>query len=404
MWNTKTRALMIGSTLASFGVWIDVLAILTLASHQYEGGAILMAIVSSLFLLPGIFCGPLIGHWTDRSSVWPTIVLSLALRSLMTAMLLFSPSVITFCVIVGLRSLVSLPADVGSNVLVRRVVEEKYVEKFFSVLSIFRNASKIMAPAIGTVLASKFGEGHAIYVSIGLSVVALGFFLIAWKNSLKREHNFAQQEKVTPTTPEQSTPTTSTRAIDQQLFIKFAVTVTIYGFMVFSLNNQLPFLLYQAGFDKALLGILVSCSGAGGIFAATLMARRSLRSENNDDAMRLTTWSVVMSACMFVSLGFIFALPKSIVPYAASLGFFLTGILSSVEAIRANTMIVKHFPENVGSVSGKVQSLQNVAMLIAPWIAATVIPLISMSALFVLAGTIALVALSLLSMYSRQNR
>ncbi|KVE30297.1 hypothetical protein WS67_03350 [Burkholderia singularis] len=79
-------------------------------------------------------------------------------------------------------------------------------------------------------------------------------------------------------------------------------------------------------------------------------------------------------------------------------------MFSSIETIRANVVVVQQFPESVGTVSGKVSSLQSAAMLVAPWAAAGLMPYLSMSALFILDGGLGLLVLGTISGIAYWNR
>ena len=77
--------------------------------------------------------------------------------------------------------------------------------------------------------------------------------------------------------------------------------------------------------------------------------------------------------------------------------FFCTGIFASIEAIRSNTVVVQQFPDQVGEVSGRIQSYTSAAMLGAPWLAAVVIPHVSLPLLLIGDGVLGFIALALVA-------
>jgi len=113
--------------------------------------------------------------------------------------------------------------------------------------------------------------------------------------------------------------------------------------------------------------------------------------------MRATIVAVLATAACFVALGVAFALPAGIAPYLAAPLFFCTGIFGAIEAIRSNTVIALHFPSTVGTVSATIQAYQSAAMLTAPWLAALIIPYLSMPTLFIADGAVALAGLTIVS-------
>ena len=392
-WNRATLGLIAGSTLAGAGAWIDLLAILTLAAYEYRANAFLMAFISALFLVPSMLLAPRVGRWIDRTRPEPVLLASLVLRAGATALLLLGPSIPLFCMLVAVRSALTIPTEPASNALVTRLVRRDDVPRYFGVLGVLRNASKIAAPTIGAAIASRYGEAHAIGLSVAMTLAAAVLMFFA----LRRP---PMVDAMAPS-PDSAPPPAAVPMKNGPLLNQLLWTVTIYAFMVFVINNQLPVLLRNAGFDKALLGVLVSCSGAGGILAAAVMSRRGAAAAGNDP-MRATVLSVLATSGCFIALGLAFALPVAVASYVAGVLFFCTGVFASVEAIRSSTVVVQEFPDAVGEVTSTVQARQSGAMLIAPWIAALVIPHVSMSTLFLVDGGFGLLALILATLVFRR--
>lgn len=387
MWNRTTRGLMLGTALAGFGGWIDFLAILTLSAYVYQASASLMALISAIFVLPSMLLGPRIGRWLDRSRPLPILLAALGLRTLSTGLLLLQAPVALFCGLLVLRALFNTPTESAANLLVARVVKAEDVPRYFSMLGVLRNASKIAAPVIGSTLASRFGEASALSASILLSLVALALLAAAFR-----------AQAIGPGTPkparEATLPASGAPAQENRDLLRALLgTVTVFSFMVFLINNQLPVLLHKAGFDKALLGLLVSCSGAGGILAAAWLARRKRAARAGPDPLRLTLLATGLTAACFIGLGFAFRLPPGLTPWFAGLLFFCTGLCASVQTIQSSVVVVQRFPQGVALASARMQAFQSGAMLIAPWVAALLIPHLSVSALFLLDGSFALLAL-----------
>lgn len=394
MWQRSTVGLMAGSILAGFGGWIDFLAILTLAAYEYRADAFLMALISAAFLVPGIVLAPRVGRWIDRGRADAILLSSLVLRCIATASLLLVPVAPVFCLIVAVRSALTIPTEPASNVLVTRLVSRADVPGYFGMLSVFRNLSKIAAPTIGAAVASQFGEARSFYLSIALTLLGAAFIFAG----LRRAPLLDRSKEASVAAEAAAAPVAGKSAA---LLRQLIWTVTLFVFMVFLINNQLPVLLRNAGFDKALLGVLVSCSGAGGILAAAYMTRGNA-TMGATDPMRATIVAVLATAACFMALGLAFLLPATQAPIVAGALFFCTGVFGSIEAIRSNTVIVQHFPTTVGAVSAKLLAYQSAAMLAAPWVAALIIPLVSLPVLFLIDGGLALVGLTIVSVRYRR--
>ncbi|MED5621285.1 MFS transporter [Ideonella sp. BN130291] len=399
MWNRTSLGLMAGSALAGFSFWIDFLAILTLAAYEYRATAVEMAGISALLLVPGMLIGPLVGRGVDRARPAPILLVTLVLRASATVLLLAGMPLPWFCALLVLRSFVAVPVEPASNVLVSRTIDQADVQRYFGTLGVLRNASKIAAPVLGSAIASLLGERASVALSVLLTSLALCCLVVALRQPGRwlGEPCVADTSKGRQAAEAATTVAPKKRALLRQLLW----TVTTYAFMVFLINNQLPVLLHGAGFDKALLGVLVSSSGAGGILAASILSRRR---QPEADPMRATVVSVVAVAVCFCLLGIAFLLPTGSAEVAAAALFFLTGLFSSVEAVRANVVIVQQFPDAVGAVSGKVSALQSVAMLAAPWVAALLLPFVSMSALFAIDGGMALLVLGVIHAVAWRGR
>ncbi|CAN5210931.1 hypothetical protein BH10PSE17_BH10PSE17_09060 [soil metagenome] len=390
--------LLLGLSLAAFGAWIDYLAILTMAAFVYRAGPTLMACFSALFLIPSMLLAPAIGRWIDRGGADRILVAALVIRACVTALLMTSPSIALFCVLVAVRSVLSVPADPAGNVLARLLVAPAEVPRYIALLGLLRNVAKVAAPAGGAVLASRFGEDSSLMLSIVLTVAGAVAVLIGLRSAQGAlpplVNPFRRNRPAGPTTA------TASKGIDRTLRAQLLWTVTIFALVVFVVNNQMPVLLRDAGFDKAWLGVLVSCSGAGGILSALVMTRRNA-TLGAKDPMSATVVSVLAIAACFVALGFVFRLPVAIASYGACALFFLTGAFAAVEAIRSNTVIVQRFPEAVGAVSAAVVSWQSAAMLLAPWLAAAVLPWLTMSTLFLVDGALGFLSLAAVTLWFR---
>jgi MFS family permease len=372
----RTASLLAASTLAGFGAWIDFLVILAMAAYAYHADGFVMALVSALFLVPSMLLGPWLGRRIDRGDPGRVLVAGLALRAAATALLALQPSLPLFCFGVALRSAFSVAVDPAFNVAVGRVVARDAVPRYFGTLGLMRNGSKIGAPVLGTSLASAFGDAAALALAVALTLLALP---LAWACTRGAGAGAAAPRTHVPQRG---------AAARSALLMRLLATVTVFAFVVFFINNQLPVLLRDAGFDKALLGVLVSCSGAGGIVAAMYLARAGNAAVRARDPMTATTLAVIAVALCFVALGFAFRLPPAAAPFVAGPLFFCTGVFASVEAIRSNTVIVQHFEGRAGEVSARVQAWSSAAMLAAPWAAALLIPRLTLPALMILDGAV----------------
>ncbi len=386
---TKSRnatLVLAGDGLSAFGGWIDFLAILTLAAYQFHVSPYQMAIISALGLLPGIVLGPLIGRVCDRGNPKRLLLVSIVGRMATTAAILFCADYAAFAVLVALRSVFTTVAPTAINVLAVRAVGPTGRPRFFAILNVLNNSAKVLAPMIGTVASSLTSEAVALVTSLVFSAAAFAVFA------------FVRTE---PTTPAPQGPTAGAAPVlaltpePGASLVPLLWVATTCAFFVFMVNNLVPLVLQQAGFDKALLGLLVSCSGAGnilsGLWLAKQAAARSMRGELAE----------LMVPAAFQAVGFglmgvtVWAGPGHSAAFLCAL-FFVIGTFSARYAIALSVHVAAHHAQSPGRVWGVLQSWQSAMILIAPMVGAAVLDRQGPSALFALAAGSACLSFGLL--------
>jgi hypothetical protein len=105
-------------------------------------------------------------------------------------------------------------------------------------------------------------ETVALTLSLVCSAASLGVFAFVRINP----------KAVEPTSTESTTGKAFPSASNM---IPLLWVATTSAFFVFMVNNLFPLVLQRSGFDKALLGLLISCSGAGNILSGLWLAKKS---------------------------------------------------------------------------------------------------------------------------------
>ena len=380
MANKNYRNLLIGDGLSAFGSWIDFLAILTMAAYFYKVNAFEMAAVSAAALLPGILLAKRIGQAADSTNPKTLLQLSIGGRLLMTAAIVFSANLYLFLVFVAIRSIFTSVALPAINVLAVRTIEQDERPRFYSALNVINNSAKVIAPAIGTVASSLSSEVFALLLSGVCSLLAMLFFgLLA----------------VQPTTARSMPNQAKSSLIQQPNFLSFVYVAASYAFFVFMVNNLVPLALQQSGFDKALLGILISCSGAGNILTGVWLAKRSREATITPQLISVAL-PASLQAIGFGCIGLVLAFAPHLHQVLLPICFFIIGTFSARFAIQCNVYMSTHFASNIGAVSAAVQSFQNAMILIAPMIGAVVLENAGSSNLFLFAAALGLASYGLL--------
>jgi MFS family permease len=376
MANKNYRYLLVGDGFSAFGSWIDFLAILTMAAYFYKVNAFEMAAVSAAALLPGILLARRIGRLTDGAN--PKIILQLSIggRLLLTAAIVFSGNLYIFLALVAIRSIFTSVAPPAINVLAVRAIEEAERPRFYSALNVLNNCAKVVAPAIGTIASSLSSEVFALLLSGLCSLLAMLFF----------------GRLTVPQATARSAPLAAKSAlIAQPNFLLLVYVAASYAFFVFMVNNLVPLALQQSGFDKALLGILISCSGLGNILTGIWLTKRRNRAAAETSLMDVAL-PASLQAIGFGCIGAVLVVAPSLHQVLLPICFFIIGTFSARYAIQCNVYMSTHFASNIGAASAAIQGWQNAMILIAPMIGAFVLEHAGPSNLFMFAAAVGLVA------------
>ena len=299
---------------------------------------------------------------------------------LLTAAIVFSTNFYLFLVLVAIRSIFTSVAPPAINVLAVRTIEQDERPRFYSALNVINNSAKVIAPAIGTVVSSLSSEVFALLLSGLCSLLALLFI---------------GRLAVQPTTARSMPNQAKSSLIDQPNFLPFVYVATSYAFFVFMVNNLVPLALQQSGFDKALLGILISCSGAGNILTGVWLAKGSKEATITPQLISVAL-PASLQAIGFGCISVVLALAPNLHQVLLPICFFIIGTLSARFAIQCNVYMSAHFISNIGSVSAAVQGFQNAMILIAPMVGAVVLENAGASNLFLFAAALGLASYGLL--------
>jgi predicted MFS family arabinose efflux permease len=360
--NRNAILLLAGDGLSAFGSWVDFLAILTLAAYQFHVSPYDMAAVSAAGLLPGILAAPAIGRWCDRANPQRILLQSIMARVATTGAILFCHDYTVFIALVGLRSVFATVAAPAINVMAMRCVAPAERPRFYSVLNVLNNTAKVLAPAIGTVSSSLTSEAVALGMSLVLSAAsACAFAFIRLTPATKPSAAKAEPEPASIAPP------------DLLPLIWIAATCAFFIFMV---NNLVPLVLAQSGFDKSLLGLLVSSSGAGNILSGLWLARRPASSAA--PAGVVVGVGGLMRPAMLQALGFgviafLLWLRPGPVALLLPLSFFVIGSFSARYAIALSVHVARHHAASIGHTWGVLQAWQSAMIFVAPLVGAFVL-------------------------------
>lgn len=373
--------LLAGDGLSAFGTWIDFLAILTLAAYQFHVSSYEMAIVSAAGILPGMLLSPFIGRLCDKGNPKQVLLASMVSRVIATGAIIFCHDFHLFLGLVAVRSVFAMVAPPAINVMAVRSIESAHLPRFYSFLNVINNSAKVLAPAIGTISSSLASETVALTMSLAFSAASIMVFALI---------NIRPKE-VKPVSTDSSAGKTA--PVGPNL-VPLLWVATTCAFFIFFVNNLFPLVLQRSGFDKALLGLLISCSGAGNILSGLWLAKKSSASAMRGEIDELV-FPAMFQAIGFGLIGITLWLNLDHAAEILPVLFFLIGTFSARYAIAMNVHVASRFSASIGSVWGVLQAWQSAMILVAPMVGAVVLDSMGPAWLFAFSTGSAAISFSL---------
>ncbi|WP_273758569.1 MFS transporter [Bartonella sp. AU55XJBT] len=374
------RVLLLGNGMVSFGGWVDYIVILTVSVFYWKADQYDVAFIGAATLLPGIVLSKPIGMLVSSKYMIHWLRASLLLRALCTVALLMATSLQGFIVLAVIRATFNSVAMPAISVLSANSVPECERSRYYSVLNMINSAAKMSGPALGSTLSAFLSDAYTLLFSGFLTFLGLMVFCCIGTQSvlmpmIKKANTMKSQQKLCGTT-----------------WYAYVGVMFIYFAMVFMVNNQLPVILHAMKMNKQVLGMLVSASAIGNFLYGFWSVKKSKHKPLTGKISELLMPAMSTMVC-FVMISVCFFYLDLLHIETLLLCFFLIGMVSAYFSISSNVYLVTNFNEQIGTASGWVQSIQNLAMLVAPFIGAFVLDHTSSGKLFLLSGVIGLFCL-----------
>lgn len=367
--NRRFCVFLTGSFFASFGGWINFLAILNIATYRFNATPFDLVILSAALLLPPILLTKVISDVCGRHASTRVLVAALAVTLGTTAALLWVGNFVAFLAAIAVKSAALGFTDPSETRYVTTSVAEAQQSRAFRLLTLAQSVAKIGAPAAGGLVAAWSGDHHTMLVSMVFIAAAIVLMLLS---SVRAE---AARE---PAPADEVAP----RVRYTGPVMPLLLCVGIYFALAAAINNQFPLMLKNFGFDKSVLGILVSVSALGGVLASLVPVAQN--------AQRAGVAALVvpgLATCgVFVAIGGIFQLPLRPAECLLALAFFATGLVGARFRVKCRLFIARRLPDQVASASAALQSAGMLTQFVAPCIGAVLTSCLSTSEVFVVLG------------------
>jgi predicted MFS family arabinose efflux permease len=377
--NRRFYSFLTGSFFASFGGWINFLAILNIATYRFDATPFDLVILSAALLVPPILLTRTISQVCSRYASTRVLVVALTLTLGTTAALLWVGNFVAFLLIVALKSAALGFTDPSETLYVTTCVDEAQQSRAFRLLSLAQSVAKICAPAAGGIVGAWAGDNHTMLASIVLIAAAIILMLASASNGKAASSVLAAPD-------EQAVQ----RAPFSGPIVPLLVCVGIYFALAAAVNNQFPLMLKNHGFDKSVLGIVVSCSALGGVLGSLLPMGRNAQQAGLGALLA----PAFVTCAVFIAIGGIFRMPLHPAGLMLAIAFFATGLVGARFRVESRLFIARRLADQVAGASAALQSAGMFMQFIAPCFGAVLTSLLSTSDVFVTLGAVAMACLA----------
>lgn len=335
-----------------------------------------MTFVAAAGLLPGILASRLIGRLCDSKYAKQALLSSIAFRISTTAGIILIHQYYIFLLLVAIRSILSSVAIPAISSLAAREIHENYLPGFYATLKVINSIAKIIAPTIGTISSAFTGEIPVLLASSALATIALAVLSLVRQENLRHQTIPQTPNKGKISNDEQMTTPKNRPELSTILFLG-----GIHSFYVFMVNNLVPIVLAQYGYNKSMLGILISSAGAANVISGLWSARA-----NKISPVQATVGNIIRPASVqavgFLAIGTVLMSDRRASYILLPTLFFFIGLAATRHAIALNVYLARTCCGAVGRATALLQAIQNAAIIIAPLTGSVILANFGGAALF----------------------
>ncbi|PQJ85061.1 MFS transporter [Aliivibrio sifiae] len=358
-------------SLISLANWLDFISILTYSAYRVDSSPLIVSLASVSMLLPQVFLGKFYIKLLEsnyRNWLLPT---SFFIRAVLTVSLVFIDNINLFLIIVALRSAFSgVYIPVVSFYCSQQV--ESVRKMYSSYLSIINTYSKMAVPFLGGVIVSLYNEKTAFAITSVITIFSIYFSLFLGRSKSIKKKSDASVKII----PE--------RSLNSLIHWRMALyyPAFIYFTLVFMCNNLLPLIFSNEGLSKYMFSLSITSSAIGN----ALFGYFSLYTKSKLKDLKFIYYSGVGVFLGFLMLFLIFNSVRF--DFLIYITFFVIGIFSASIPVLFNRHIFDENSTVAIKLSAKLQSIQNISMILGPILGAVISEFLSPSYLLLIAGII----------------
>lgn len=333
--NSKIFLVFLLGILSAFGPFVIDLylpALPELATYFQTSASLVQLSLSTAMI--GLALGQLLlGPISDRFGRKKPLLISLAIYTVSTVLIVFSPSIHSF---IGLRILQGLSAA-GSVVISRAVVADLYrgqeMTRFFGMLMTVNGMAPIVSPVLGSLML-EYTDWRGIFVFLVLIGVAL------WLASLRYHESLPAEQRLKSGVL--SSFTVYGTIVCNRVFMRYVLMQSFAFTGMFAYIAASPFILQQGyGLSALAFSLCFAANGAALVGGSNLGGRM-------DGKLAL---DVATSGVFVVALGTALALWLKLSVWWVEAGFFLLLLSIGLMLPGTSSMAMESERRNAGSAS-----------------------------------------------------
>ncbi|NPD88943.1 MAG: MFS transporter [Asgard group archaeon] len=372
-------ALFLGGLISNIGSYFTTIAIFFFALQLTENlgpaeATRLIALVTTFSLIPILVLGPIAGVLVDKFDRKKVMIFADLFAAVAVISLIFSSKMWHLYLIFFLNSSVRqffYPAKTAS---IPRIVKQEQLLSANGFIQTSSNISRLIGPLLAGFLIEFFGLRAAFIVDASTFVFSAIMILVIRRDLKPKDDGEKISIRNVTTGLREGFKISFGDKIISYVLILFSFTILLIG-MVDPLI--VPYMSFEFGLGEREFGMLMSFSAISGIIAAVIL---SIKGQLKKKLTFMTASILVASFCLaFIAAATI--LPRGFI--WLYVGFALIGMINVGFSIPFSTLLQSTIKnENLGKVSGVVDTVITGASLIAATLAAALAGFASISLIF----------------------
>lgn len=386
--NTSNKLICV-QALSSLSLWLDIFLIFTVPVYLWHASPSSIAVLAFCLGAPTLFLGPIVGTLIDRHDVRNTLALGALLRATSTVALAVSTDVQIFLFFVILKGVSNLLYFPSITIIVRQLIGAEERKSFFSHVSLFDQASKILAPLLAGALTVIVSSKDVFFLSA--AAVLLTFPLLRSICLTTQTTTHFPPTKLLSLYRDLARGFSIFKALPFQLRIGFLYSL-LTSLALGIYDPHLASFLAHEGLPPVIFSVIISATAGGAICAALLM---KFKFGNIDEILLRSNALVVFSiALTLTAILVFFQAPGRTVLYPVV--WFINGFGYELLIISSNIILQRLCPpDNIGRISMSFRSIQILCVIAGPSLGTMLIAAGGRSAPFIVAACMAFLTASM---------